>query len=335
MANRYVNVVVSRQTQPVARQGFGTPLVVAVEKSLAYKEYTSLAAVGADLAETTESYKLIQALFGQTPRPAKVAVVGIVFNEGTTEVTALTDLLNTTRLAKDDWYYLLSSAQQDATITALSSWSSANGKFYFASTSSKVLSGSLNSDHTVIMVHPNPKSYPATAWVGACAPKEVGSLTWTFKTLAGIAPSGYTASDIDAIETAKGCTYIKEGGVNIVSKGQTTSGEYIDVVQGQDFISARMAEGVFGLLTRTDKVPYTAQGIALIAAEVEAVLKQANTQGIVASDADGKPLYSVEIPNIADISQNDKASRKLPNIKWTATIEGAIEDVDINGTLIL
>ncbi|QIQ61213.1 tail sheath protein [Bacillus phage vB_BcM_Sam46] len=335
MANRYVNVVISRQTQPVARQGFGMPLVVATEKALSYKEYTTLAEVGADLAESTETYKLVQALFAQTPRPAKVAIVGVVFTEGTTEVTALTDLLNTTRLSKDEWYYLLSAAQAEATVTALSSWAAANGKFYFLSTSSKTLSGTLNSDHTVVMVHPTPKTYPAAAWVGACSPKDVGSFTWTFKTLNGIAPAGYTQAEIDEIEAAKGSTYIKEAGVNITSKGQTTSGEYIDIVQGQDYISSRMAEDVFGLFTRTDKVPFTAQGIALIVAEVEKVLKQANVKGIIASDADGKPLYSVSAPDITEVSQNDKAKRTLPNLKWTATLAGAIEDVDIQGTLIL
>ena len=335
MANRYVDVTITRQTQALTRQGFGTPLILAIEKVAKYKEYVDISAIGSDFGESTGTYKVAQALFGQSPRPAKVAIVGLSFEEGTTDVSALADLLNTTRLSDDGWYYLLSPAHADTTITALSAWAAANGKFYFTSTSSKTLANTLNSERTAVIVHPKPETYPGAAWVGVGAPKDIGSFTWTFKTLNGIEPSGYNTTDVNTIETNKASTYIREGGVNITSKGQTTSGEYIDIVQGQDFIASRLTESVFGLLVKTDKVPYTPQGIALIVAEVEKVLLEAFGMGIIAADAEGKPMYTVEMPDITQISQQNKATRTLPNIKWTATVAGAIEDVGMVGTLVL
>jgi hypothetical protein len=335
LANRYVNVTISRETQAVAQKGFGIPLILATEKAAAYKEYTELAAIGTDFTEASNTYKVAQAIFAQTPKVEKLAILGVAFTEGTTATTALTDALNTLRLANDDWYYLVSPAHADATITALSSWANANGKFYFASTSNKTLGTTLNGERTVLLVHPTPGSFPAEAWVGMGAPRDVGSFTWTFKTLNGIAASGYTATDINSIEAAKGSTYIKEGGVNITSKGITTSGEYIDIIQGQDYITARMTENVFGSLVNTDKVPYTPQGIAMIVAEMEKTFKDAHDMGIIAEDANGKPLYSVSVPNINDISSTDKANRLLPDIDWSATIAGAVEDADINGVLTL
>lgn len=335
MANRYVDVAISRQTQAIAKQGFGTPLILATEKDAAYKEYTDLTSIGTDFLITSDTYKLATVIFAQTPKVATIAIVGALFTEGTTDETVLTAKLDATRLSYDDWYYLVSPKHADDTITALSTWANANGKFYFASTSNKTLSSTFNSERTVILVHPTPSTFPAEAWVGVGAPKEIGSFTWTFKTLNGIDTSGYTVTEINAIEAAKASTYIKEGGVNITSKGVTTSGEYIDILQGQDFITARMTEGVFGLLVNTDKIPYTLQGIAMVIGELEKVLKEAHDQGIIAEDADGKPLFSVIAPNLNDISSTDKANRLLPDITWSATIAGAVEDVDINGVLTL
>ena len=139
--------------------------------------------------------------------------------------------------------------------------------------------------------------------------------------------------DITNIHNANASTYIKEGGVDITSHGVVASGEYIDVIQSQYFLQSRMTENIFGLLVNTDKVPFTTKGIALVAAEVEKTLKQAYSQGIIAEDADGKPIYSVIVPSIDDISDTDKSNRRLPNVSWTCTIAGAVEDVDVNGTM--
>jgi hypothetical protein len=335
LANRYVSVAISRQTQAIAQQGFGVPLILSLDKDAAYKEYTDLPGVAADFGSGSNTYKLATALLAQSPKVAKFAIVGVLATEGTTPVTTITAKLDTTRLTYDAWYYLLCTGQADATIVALSAWNEANKKFYFASTSNKSLAGTLNAERTVILVHPTPSQYPAAAWVGVGAPREIGSFTWTFKTLNGVDPSGYSTTDITTIENGRASTYIKEGGVNITSRGVTTSGEYIDIIQGQDYITARMTEAVFNLLINEDKVPYTPQGIAMVVAALEGALKEAHDMGIVSEDADGKPLFSVDAPSINDISDANKAARVLPNMTWGATIAGAVEDVDINGVLTL
>jgi PKD repeat protein len=336
LANRYVTVAISRETQAIAQAGFGVPFILATEKDAAYKEFDNLVDVAADFGSNSNTYKLASALFGQSPTVEKIAIVGVSFTEGTTLVSVLTDKLNATRLVNDNWYYLLCPAHADATIVALASWANANdNKLYFATTSNKTLAATLNADRAVVLVHPTPAQYPEAAWVGVCAPKAVGSYTWTFKTLVGIDPSGYVATDINTIESNNASTYIKEGGINITSKGVTTSGEYIDIIQGQDFITSSMTTGVYNLLANSDKVPYSSQGIAMVIAEIEKTFKDAHDAGIIAEDEDGKPLFKVEAPKFGTISGNDKANRVLPNVKWSATIAGAIENVDINGVLTL
>lgn len=334
MGNRYVSVTITRQTKAVSQKGFGLPLILSTDKKLDYKEYTEIDGIGTDYGTDSETYKMASAILGQAPRPEKVAVLGVVYTD-TGIPTDLSGALNELVKKHNDFFYLHCTLQTDPVVTELSKWINTQEKFYFASTVNKALAKTLNSQNTVILVHPAPETYPAAAWVGVCAPQQVGSYTWTFKTLNGIAPAEYDVTAIGEIETNNASTYITEGGVNITSKGVTTSGEYIDILQGQYFLKARMTENVFGLLVRTPKIPYTDAGIALVVAEVEKTLKMGVNQGIIATDLDGNPLYTITAPNRAEVSTNDKAQRILPDVKWEATIAGAIENVKINGVLKL
>lgn len=331
MGNKYVNVTITRETQAVSVAGFGMPLILGTSKLVAYKEYEDLATVGVDYGTGSKEYALAAKTFGQTPRPATVAMMGIVYGNTPSE---LTTALNTLILSNNDWYFLLSTADEDADIAALAAWTDAYDKLYFATTKSKTLGATLNAQNTVLMVMDSDDTYAGAAWVGRCAPLAVGSFTWTFKTLSGVNPATFNTTDINTIEDNNASTYIREGGVNITSHGVTTSGDYIDIIQSQHYLTARITENVFGLMTRLPKIPFTDGGIALVVAEVEKTLKEAFAQGMIADEA-GKPLFKVEAPSRDEISANDKANRKLPNVKFSVTLAGAIEDADFNGVLSL
>lgn len=332
MGNSYVDVTITRQTTAVSQKGFGMPLILATSKAQAYKEYTDVSGIGTDFGTNSNEYKLASAIFGQSPKPAKVAVYGILY-AGTTP-SDLTTALDTLVKTNDDWYYLTCPRQVDADITALSNWTKTKDKIYVASTSSKTLATTLVSERTFLMVHDTPAQYPGEGLMGQLAPQQIGSYTWTFKTINGITPAAYNTTDVSTIHTNHACTYVTVGGVNISSNGVMTSGDYADIIQASDYIKARMTEAVFGLLVRNPKVPFTDAGIAMVVAEVENTLKDAYNNGIVA-DQDGSPLYTISAPTRATVSANDKANRTLPNVNWTVTIAGAVEDVEINGVLQL
>lgn len=337
MSNRYVNVTITRQTQAVSRAGFGMALILSTEQDAEYREYTDISQVGSDFGTDSETYRLASAIFGQSPRPSKVAIYGYEYDtereENPDTPAALSGVLNQLIKNNNGFFYLVSTDQTDPVINELARWTATQSKLYFASTSNIDLPKNINQTNTVILVHDEPKTYPAEAWVGVGAPLDVGSFTWTFKTLNGIKPTSFDTSVVDRIEENNGSAYIREGGVDITSKGVTTSGEYIDIIQSQYFLTSRMTENVFGLLARTAKVPFTDAGIAMVVAEVENTLKSAANQGIIAEDADGNPMYSIEAPTRAEVSVNDRANRVLPGVRWKATIAGAVEDVDINGVL--
>jgi hypothetical protein len=330
MSNRYVKVTITRQTKAVSQAGFGVSLILSDDKDAAYKEYTEVDGIGTDFGIGSETYKLAQAVFGQSPRPATVAVLGELAPTPAELVAALTTLVKT----ENDFFYLHCTDQSDAAITALSDWIDTQNKLYFASTSNKTLHATLASQNTVLLVTQNPGAYPAAAWVGVCSPQDIGAYTWTFKTLNGIVPDAYGETDLTTIE-AGASAYIKEGGVNITSKGITTSGEYIDIIQGQYFLTARITEAVFGLLARMPKVSFRDSGISMVVAALESELKAAANQGVIAKDADGNPLYTISAPTASEVDAANKANRILPNVSWNATIDGAIEQVDISGVLAL
>ncbi len=252
---------------------------------------------------------------------------------GSGGLLASLDVLIETR---NNWYFLLCTDQDTADVIELSAWAAANQKLYFAcpdATVSQTIGMDLNSDRTVVVYHHDPGSYPDAAWVGRCAPELPGSITWKFKTLQTISPADVTTTEITDLHAANINTYVQKYGVNQTSEGKTTDGEFIDVMRGQDWVQARIAEGISRLLFTSPKVPYDVRGIALVVAEVEAVMQRAVANGIIAVDEDGNGIYEVTAPDIADIPANDKANRHLPDVRFEFTLAGAIHTVTVRGVI--
>lgn len=333
MTMRYVDVVITRETKPISEKGFGLPLALATGKDFPYKVYTDISEVPNDFAENTEEYKLLSRMFGQSPRPDEIAVYGVAYEGTPTElVSALNELVKT----HNDFYYLVSVEQGDEEITAFAEWTNTQDKLYGATTANPELAATLRGlyDNAFLVVHNQPDCYVAEGLVSTCAPRTIGSYTWTFKNVQGVPAVNYDATVINEIHKNNASTYINEAGVLLNSHGVVTSGEYIDVIQSTHFLKARLGEYVFRLLALKDKVPYTDAGIALVVAEVEKVLNQAFKMGIIA-DEEGIPQYTITVPKRSEIAKNTIAQRILPDVKWTAVIAGAVEKVEIRGTLTL
>jgi len=325
----------------VSQASFNLPLVLATSKNTNYKEYTGIEAVASDFSVESEEYALFNRMFSQNPRPAQVASYGFQYERGGEEgggdePQALADVMNELIKSHNDFFYLVSVEQGDEEIKALAEWTSTQNKIYVATTSNVNLKEELEGkyDNVFIIVYNQPELYPDAGLVGALAPQQVGSYTYTFTTINGIPPAQYDNTTINAIHEANMNTYIREGGVNIVSNGQATSGEYIDVIEGQYFINAKITENVFGLLARLPKLPQSNGGISLTTDQLDLALSESGENGIIATTG-GEFEYTIDIPDINDIPTNDKANRILPDINWTATIAGAFEKVEINGVLTI
>lgn len=334
----FKDVVVNIQRLTAALDSASTSmcLILTTASTKAYKEYSDISAVAVDYISSTEAYKAANALFSQEPKPAKVAIVGITVPESGTFADVIDDL-NGVYAAHSDFNYLVTDQTLEANLTALAGWATSHKVFYVATIPVNAVGTIANpeSDYVVYIVHDVKAQYADAALVGKLSTYEPGSATWMFKTLNGITPVVYDdqATMVGLINDEHFMTYVKKYGVNMTTGGYLTSGEYVDVMLGVQWIQQEMELRIQSLFLNTAKVPYDNGGIALIAAEVDATLRVATSMGIIRKGEGGLGEYEITIPDISEIATNDIANRELNDISWTAYLAGAIHHVQISGVV--
>lgn len=339
MGNKYVDVVITRETKPVSEKGFGTPLVLLTGVDLDYSVYSEIEEVDTTIVVDTNDYKILQRMFGQQPRAKEIEVIGVDLT-GVDEADKKAIVIAKLNEAVDEgasFYYLLSSDNSDSMIAILADYISTQDKLYAATVdaleSVEKLGGAY--DNVFLVAHDSRQSYVAEGLVSTIAPRQIGSYTWTFKNIQGVQAAKFPTTQILEFERANASVYINEAGVLMNSKGVAISGEYIDNVQATHYIKARMTENIFRMLALTEKIPYTDKGIALVVSEIEKVLKHSYNVGIICDDEAGNPEFTITAPKRADILKNTVAKRILPDVRWRAVVAGAVEKVEIRGVLAL
>lgn len=250
-------------------------------------------------------------------------------------------------LENNTWYGICSAHNSKAYIDAVSDYAEANKKLYVAQSQdsdvinlsdgsdtggSQTIAGLLKADskyRTALIYHPTTNAFADAALLGRCLPLDPGSETWKFKTLAGVSTTVLTATQrTNAL--AKRCNvYNTVAGVAITEEGKVSGNEWIDVIRFRDWIEARIGEEVFAALAASNKIPFTDEGVAVITGLVRAVLDQGVAVGGLSAD----PAPVVSAPLVANVSATNKALRNLPDVKFDATLAGAIHAVAITGTI--
>lgn len=343
--NQIVTVNITRQTTSVAVASFNVPLILstfATSKTTTTftraRSYGSLPELVADGWETTDAvYKIAQAIFLQNPCVSRV-VVGRADSGDATVAASLTAIFN----EDHSWYGVVVDQAMSSSFAGVAAWVESARRFAVLWTTdantpdatkdtdlaSTLKAASYDRSAVIYREALTDDDYPDAAWMGEGFPYEPGSSTWAYKTLKGVKPGAVT----DATETAlknKNCNYYTEvGGVNITQEGKVASGEWIDIIIGTDWVEARIREEVYGAFVNNRKVPYNDVGIGMIKGLVKGVLFRAAGMGILQEDS-----IEVTAPKFADIPQVDKIARKLPNVKFRALYQGAIQKTEINGTI--
>ena len=242
-----------------------------------------------------------------------------------------------------DWYALISTSRDFATVKAIADWVEPRIKLFGTASNDQAIinvqagidtssiASVLNQGgyiRTFVMYHQDADfDYPEGAWFGRVLPLESGSETWKFKTLRGISYSNLTTTQSNNALNKKANTYEYVGGVGITANGTVAGGEYIDIIRGIDWLTAKIQEFVFALLVNNEKVPYTDAGIASIQAEV----KRALALGVANDFLSDNPAPICTVPLAVNVPTADKANRILRNVKFQATLAGAIHAVEIRG----
>ena len=335
--SRFVEVNITRETKPVAEKGFGLPLILATSKVLDYTVYTDISDVAVDFEETSREYKLATRMFGQSPKIRELACYGIDYTSGTDDVTALSAALNDLVKTDNDWFYLVSTANSDKEIEELCQWISTQEKIYGVTTQSIALSETIKGkyENVLLSVHDDENAFHAEGLIAYGAPLVIGSYVFSHKQVNGVGAAKLSNAEINKIIANNATTCINEMGWLINASGKASGGEYLDVIQADYFLRARLREDIFQLLATAKKIPYTNEGIAMVVARMDTRFKQCFRQGIIATDDNGDPDYTITFPKRSEIPKNTIAQRILPDINFRLVIAGGVEKVQINGVLTL
>jgi hypothetical protein len=177
--------------------------------------------------------------------------------------------------------------------------------------------------------------FPECAFIGACLPATPGSNSWNFKQLTGVGKVNLDTSQITYLKgteasptSGKNYNIIEEiADVRYAGRGQMAGGEWIDNQILIHWTKARIRERVYFRMINSPKIPYTSKGLALIEAEIRAVLAEGVRNGGYAEN----PRFTVTVPDVSTIEPNLRAKRILEGVTFRATLAGAVNSVNVQG----
>lgn len=250
----------------------------------------------------------------------------------------------------NDWYFVALEDRTPAVVSALATEIGAMTKLFFTATDEfTALQGSVletttdwvaelakeKSPRVSVLWHQDAANdYPEMAYIAYGAPYDAGSISWGNAQLTGVGystqPSGrpLNSGQKSALET-RNCNYIDyDGGLNIVRHGKVSSGEWIDVIRGRDWLQSDLTISLRDLLVnqKGGKITYDDRGITRIRQVIETSLERAVSRNFLES-------YKVVVPRASTISVQDKRDRILKGVTFTGILAGAIDDVDLKGSV--
>lgn len=325
--------------KPVSGTGFGVPLLLSYSGSTAikYAECENLAeVVSAGFGKTSVVYKAAALLFAQDNAPAKIAVEQ-------TKDDAATWLGKIDNISKD-WRQLIPITGEDGfnattEVTTISPIIEAmDGKLVFYSFQKDTdLSGAAKTYNRTFMFvceKPADYAYSAAALVGATAGLAAGSFTYKNLILKGLTPLDLTSTELKAIHDAGAVSFVTKAGDNVTSEGIVTSGEYLDIIDSEDYIIQQVTYRTQKLLNQVKKIPYTNAGIAQLENVAITVLKEAAMAGMIAyDDESGSYQYSTNFGLRDAQPDSDRVARKYAGGTFSFKLAGAVHEVEIIGEI--
>jgi hypothetical protein len=243
----------------------------------------------------------------------------------------------------NDWYGLVTLYNSEALGLAAAAWVETHTKLYPVATMDTAVARVASASATDIaedikdnayarswaFFHSSNDEFADAAELGRFFPINPGGETWRLKTMRGVEADELTGTEIVNLTAKRAHWYYTLGGVNVVGgEAKTGSGEYVDVTRGIDWYTSELQAKLANLLIGENKVPFTNAGIA----QVEAKVVQQNLAGIAAGLIAPDPAPVVTVPDVADISTEDKLDRTLTGVTSEWTLAGAIHEITVTVT---
>ncbi|CAK1228360.1 DUF3383 family protein [Fructobacillus tropaeoli] len=327
-----VDVVISAQS-PVIAQGLGTPAIFTKKTGgdpsfkPTLQEFNSSTDVATAFGSGSTVSKVAQLIFAQSNRPDHVDII---------QYTDIETAVN--MFADADWMFALLDdvSDQNEVATFAGATTEIGDKFTVVQVSDSAKLSSLSTSKNLIaFVHPLDKGRLDAAAVGNIANLQPGSTTWKFRSVTGIAPNGYTSSELGQIKKANGISYVKAvGGAYMLSEGWTITGDYIDEIHARIWIENEIKASLQELLTNTAKLSYDQRGIIQIQSAIDLVLMSAANNGIIATDdKTGRPAYVVTATPRSSQSSSDVHTRTYRGAAFKYVQAGAIHNIVVSGQI--
>lgn len=370
--SRTVNVTVSKNTGFPSRRGFGVLLFLTsqevageLDASNLTKAYGSIEEVAADFSSTDDFYKAALAAFSQNPRPLQIKAGYYNRGEADPTPTDIQTAMDAIEQSDSNWYWLTIEPllRDKNTLDGLITWIEARNKMMIADSNDvfhETLSdtSSFSARHkdtverTAVFYHTDSNEFPGVALSAKLSTFNFDdantAYTGKFKNLAGISPVNIGSDAVQSVtgfvpqigqSTASGHlanTYVDIGGKNLVVEGSTlTPNVFIDEIHATDWIIARTEEEILGILMNNNRVPFTDQGMQLLASAPRNVMELARRSGLVAEDLNpltGEYEASVEVtvPSVFDVPESQRKARIAPAIEIKFRYASAVHYSTIN-----
>lgn len=302
-------------------------------------------------AVTATSSGGVLTLTGASGESFKIEVSSMLTMANATVTESVADMMAAITANDNDWYGWAFVDRTQANILAAANWTEAHRKLFgTAIAEAGALDKDVTTDTGYLLYNNNfyrsfwfyhkdaATDFPECAVFARCFAILPGGETWANKKLGGVTTDPLTETQYLAVTSKNGNTFERFRNVSITQNGKVAAGEWIDVIRFRDWLQEEMTVNIFNALINSDKIPYTDAGIAIIENQMRAALRLGQTRGGIAPteyDEDGNENlgFTISVPLAANISANQKASRILNDVKFTARLAGAIHVVNITGSL--
>jgi hypothetical protein len=249
----------------------------------------------------------------------------------------------------NSWYGIALCSNADSDILQLAAYVETLKKIFIAASNDSGIPLSSNTDilsvlkglsYTRTALMYSPLSYNKgieAAWMGGQLPQVPGSNNWAFQSLVGISPDNLTdtaigniiGDPIAQVAGKNGNIYTTVGGKNITQMGLMVGGQYIDITIGIDWLVSTLQTNIFQSITSVSKIPYTDKGVGILLSAVKSAIDQGVVNGLI----DGDSPITISAPSVLSVPLTQRANRVAPTISFSCRLSGAINAVQVNGTV--
>lgn len=256
--------------------------------------------------------------------------------------TGIGEDITAIRAENDQWYMLLENLRSDAAILEAAAAIEGLPKMFLGQTLDPLAQSTdaltdvmsrltaLGYVRTALVWNDDIDEMVAEALAGRVLPTKPGSNSWANQVLAGV--SGFIPTSEPRLR-AKRYTWLESfvaANFSMSQGARTAAGYPIDLILGRDWLRNLIQVREAELLRNSPKVPYTRDGAYAAADVLRGALLEAAAAPYNFIDVD---TIEIEVPAPSSQSPTDRGNRHFPGVVWQATAQGAIETMEITGTI--